>query len=494
MPETNAAEIPFLRASDKKMFIGGQWVDAASGKRIDTLNPATGKIIATLPEGDAEDINRAVRIARRTFEGEWARWKPYDRARLLIRIHDLVERHWDEIAALETTDMGAPLTRTRALRTWVLHSILYYATQAQNIAGQTLPNSLPGDHLTITLKKPLGVVGGIIPWNGPVIAMWWIIAPALATGCTVVLKPAEEASLSVLRITELLVEAGVPDGVVNIVTGFGSTAGAALAAHPDVDRIAFTGSTSTGRKIVEASAGNLKRLHLELGGKSPDIVFADADLERAAKGATMGTMNNSGQICFSGTRVFVERSIEQEFVERMVGVASALRIGNGMDEQSQIGPLISAKQLGTVSKYVELGLEQGATLATGGTRVGGDLAEGYYYTPTIFSGATNEMRVAREEIFGPVICVIPFDTPEEALRLANDTEYGLGGGVWSRDFNTVMQMVRGIQAGAVWVNNYGVIDPSVGFGGTKLSGYGIKGGPDHIGTFLTQTNAYIQMD
>jgi aldehyde dehydrogenase (NAD+) len=310
----------------------------------------------------------------------------------------------------------------------------------------------------------------------------------------VVLKPAEEASLSVLRITELLVEAGVPDGVVNIVTGFGSTAGAALAAHPDVDRIAFTGSTSTGRKIVEASAGNLKRLHLELGGKSPDIVFADADLERAAKGATMGTMNNSGQICFSGTRVFVERSIEQEFVERMVGVASALRIGNGMDEQSQIGPLISAKQLGTVSKYVELGLEQGATLATGGTRVGGDLAEGYYYTPTIFSGATNEMRVAREEIFGPVICVIPFDTPEEALRLANDTEYGLGGGVWSRDFNTVMQMVRGIQAGAVWVNNYGVIDPSVGFGGTKLSGYGIKGGPDHIGTFLTQTNAYIQMD
>jgi len=484
---------PFLSAPDKKMLIDGQWVESLSGGSIASLNPATGEEIARIPEGAEADIDRAVRSARAAFEGEWARWKPYDRQRLLIRVHDLVEKHWEEIATLETLDMGAPLSRTRVLKTWVLHSIMYYANQVLNVAGSTLPNSLPGEHMTFSVKAPLGVVGGIIPWNGPIIAMWWIIAPALATGCTVVLKPAEDASLTSLRVGELLQEAGVPAGVVNIVTGYGSTAGAALAAHRDVDRIAFTGSTQTGRKIVQASAGNLKRLHLELGGKSPDIVFADADLDRAAPGAAMGVFNNSGQICFSGTRVFVERSIQEEFVERMAEFGRSLKVGNGLDESVRIGPLISARQLSTVSAYVDLGREEGGRLALGGERPGGDLAQGYFFQPTIFADMRNDMRIAREEIFGPVICVIPFDTPDEALRLANDSDYGLGGGVWTRNIHKAMKMVHGVKSGALWVNSYGVIDPAVGFGGTKLSGYGIKGGPSHIDTFMSQKNVYMDL-
>ena len=483
----------FLTGPSKRLLIGGKWLPSASGKEFDTVNPATGKVIARLAEGDAEDIDLAVKAARRAFEGEWSTWKPYDRQRLLMRVHDLVEKHFDELALLETLDMGAPISRTQGLKRWLSQAIMFYATQTVNASGDTLQNSLPGNHTTFTVKAPVGVIGGIIPWNGPLISQWWLLGPTLATGCTLVLKPAEDASLSVLRIAELLLEAGLPDGVVNVVTGFGTGAGASLAAHPNVDRVAFTGSTETGRKVVAASAGNMKRLQLELGGKSPDIVFADANLEAAVPGAAMAAFSNSGQICFAGTRLFVQRSIHEEFVERLTAFSRTLRVGNGLDPQVQLGPLISGKQLDRVMHYVGLGSTEGAVLAAGGKRLGGDLAGGFFVEPTVFSGVNNEMSIAREEIFGPVISVIPFDDADQALRLANDTEYGLGGAVWTQNVSTALKMAHGIKSGTLWVNCYGLIDPSVGFGGIKMSGYGSKGGPQHVEGFLYQKVVYINL-
>ena len=492
-PRINVPAPAFLAGPSKRLLIAGKWQPSASGQEFDTVNPATGKVIARLAAGDTEDIDRAVNAARRAFEGEWSHWKPYDRQRLLMKVHDLVEQHFDELALLETLDMGAPLSRTQGLKRWLSQAIMFYATQTVNTSGDTLQNSLPGNHTTLTVKAPVGVVGGIIPWNGPLISQWWLLGPTLATGCTLVLKPAEDASLTVLRIAELLLEAGLPDGVVNIVTGCGDRAGASLAAHPNVDRVAFTGSTETGRKIVAASAGNLKRLQLELGGKSPDIVFADANLEAAVPGAAMAAFSNSGQICFAGTRLFVERRIHEEFVERLSVFSRTLRVGNGIDPQVQLGPLISGKQLNRVMHYIELGSTEGAVLTTGGKRLSGDLAEGYFVEPTVFSGVSNDMSIAREEIFGPVISVIPFDDAEQALKLANDTEYGLGGAVWTQNISTALKMVHGIKAGTLWVNCYGQLDPSVGFGGIKMSGYGTKGGPQHVEGFLYQKAVYINL-
>jgi aldehyde dehydrogenase (NAD+) len=308
-----------------------------------------------------------------------------------------------------------------------------------------------------------------------------------------VIKPAEDASLSILRIAELLGEAGMPDGVINVVTGLGSTAGAALASHPNVDRIGFTGSTETGRKIVQASSSNLKRVQLELGGKSPDIVFADADLDAAVPGAAMAVYGNSGQVCTAGTRLFVQRSVQQEFVSRLKDFSKTIRIGRGVDPKVQVGPLISRNQLDRVLGYVRIGQDEGATLEFGGQRLGGALEAGYFVEPTIFSGVHNRMTVAQEEIFGPVISVIPFDDASEALRLANDTPYGLGAGVWTRNLSTAMQMAKGIEAGTVWVNCYNVIDPSVGFGGWKMSGYGWKGGKELIDAHLVQKAVYLNV-
>lgn len=482
---------PYLSGAAKGHVIDGRMVPSRSGKTFVTVNPATGQTIADLAEGGAEDVDLAVRAARRAFEGPWARFTPYQRQTLLIRIHDLIDRHYDELALLETLDMGAPLSRTKAFRPFLLQAALYYSSQAVNLAGETLPNSLPGNFTTMTLKAPVGVIGGIIPWNGPLISQWWILGGALATGCTVVLKPAEDASLSVLRMVELLYEAGLPEGVVNVVTGYGASAGDALARHPDVDRVAFTGSTETGRKIIEASTSNIKRLQLELGGKSPDIVFADADLDIAVPGAAMAVFNNSGQVCYAGSRLFVERSIQDEFVERMAAFGKALRVGNGLDPAVNLGPLISQKQMDRVLGYIDIATKEGATLATGGNRLTGELGGGYFVEPTIFSHVSNDMTIAREEVFGPVISVIPFDTADEALKLANDTIYGLGGAVWTRNGSTALKMVHGIRSGTVWVNCYGVVDPAVGFGGIKMSGYGNKGGPHHVDAFLYQKNVYI---
>jgi aldehyde dehydrogenase (NAD+) len=435
-----------------------------------------------------------VAAARRSFTGPWSRFTPHQRNALMLKVCGLLEQNFEELALLESLDMGAPITRTRAMKNSLTQTVMYFASQALNWSGSTIPNSLPGQVTTLTLKAPIGVVGGIIPWNAPLISMWWVMGGALATGCTAVIKTAEDASLTTLRTAELLLEAGVPPGVINIVTGYGAEAGAPLAAHMGVERIVFTGSTVTGREVVKASASNLKRVQIETGGKSPDIVFADANLDRAVPGASMGVYVNSGQICSAGTRVFVQRSIYDEFVERMAAFSKTLKVGDPMDPSSQLGPIVSRRQLDRVLGYVDIGRGEGARLAAGGERLGGALAEGYFVAPTVFAGVHNEMRIAREEIFGPVASVIPFDGIEDALRLGNDTEYGLGGAVWTRNVGTMMKMMHGITCGKMWINGYGQADPAVGFSGTKASGYGVKGGAQHVDGFLYEKSVFINGD
>jgi aldehyde dehydrogenase (NAD+) len=486
------ARHPYADGSFKKLLIGGEWMDAASGKRFESRNPATGELLATVAEGEAEDINRAVAAARKAFEGPWNKFKPYERQQVLLRLADLVERHFDELSALDTLDMGAPISRTRGTRLRVLGMLRYYAGQATSIHGETIANSLPGEIFSYTLKEPVGVVGAIIPWNGPLGASIWKIGPVLATGCTVVLKPAEEAPLTALRLGELVLEAGVPAGVVNIVPGYGETAGAALAAHPDVDKVAFTGSHITGQSIIRASAGNLKRVSLELGGKSPDIVFADADIELAVPGAAMAVFANSGQICSAGTRLFVEQRIYDEFVDRVAQFGSGLRVGNGLDPETQIGPLVSEQQLERVTGYLSLGRQEGARAIAGGERLTeGPLAQGYFVPPTVFADVQDDMRIAKEEIFGPVLSAIAFKDPDDLVRRANGTMFGLGSGVWTRDVRKAHHFAKAIRAGSVWVNCYQAMDPAVPFGGYKMSGYGRESGPQHVEEYLNVKAVWI---
>ncbi|WP_442868363.1 aldehyde dehydrogenase family protein, partial [Bradyrhizobium sp. CCBAU 11445] len=429
--------------------MGGRWVEARSGKRFSTRNPATGELLAEVAEGDAADIDLAVAAARRAFDGQWSNWKPADRQRLLLKLADLVEADIEQLAMLDTLDMGAPISRTRASKQRAVGMLRYYAGQAVSIHGETIENSLSGEIFSYTLKEPLGVVGAIIPWNSPLGATLWKIGPALATGCTVVLKPAEEAPLTPLRIAELCAAAGVPEGVVNVVPGYGETAGAALAAHNGVDKLAFTGSHLTGQKIVRASAGNLKRLSLELGGKSPDIVFADADLDAAVPGAAMAVFANSGQVCSAGTRLFVERRIYSEFTQRVAEFSRSLKLGNGLDPETQVGPLVSSEQLDRVTAYLRLGAQEGARVVSGGARATeGALANGYFVPPTVFVDVQDEMTIAREEIFGPVLSAIPFDDVDEVIARGNRTEFGLGSGVWTRDVTKAHRLARALRAGS----------------------------------------------
>ena len=354
-------------------------------------------------------------------------------------------------------------------------------------------NGIPGDVATMTLKAPVGVIGGIIPWNGPLNSQFWIVGAVLASGCTAVLKPSEDASLSVLRVAEILHQAGLPAGVINVVTGLGKEAGHALANHPDVDRIAFTGSTETGRRIIEASTVNIKKLQLELGGKSADILCSDADLDKAVPGAAMGVFANSGQICYAGTRVLVQRPIVDEFTDRLLAFMDTVRVGRSLDAAATMGPVISEPQLDKVLSYIDVGQREGAELLRGGQRLTGELENGYFVQPSVFGGVTNQMRIAREEIFGPVLSILPFDDVDEAIAIANDSEYGLGGAVWSQNLSTALRVVRGVQTGTMWVNCYGYIDPLVGFNGTKRSGYGSKGSAAHMDTYLYTKSVYLQL-
>ncbi|MCX4834296.1 MULTISPECIES: aldehyde dehydrogenase family protein [unclassified Streptomyces] len=483
----------FVARAAHQHFIDGESVPAESGQTLTTINPSTGEDLARLAAGGQADVDRAVLAARRAFNGQWSTWTPYGRQALLTRIGQILDERFEELIQIEALDMGAPVSRLRGSKPALLKMVSFFAAQAANISGETLMNGIPGNVTTMTLKAPVGVVGGIIPWNGPLNGQFWIIGAVLASGCTAVLKPSEEASLSVLRVAEILHEAGVPAGVINVVTGLGKEAGHALAAHPDVDRIAFTGSTQTGRSIIEASTANIKKLQLELGGKSADIVCADADLDKAVPGAAMGVFANSGQICFAGTRVLVQRSIVDEFTERLLAFTDTLRIGSSLDDTATLGPLVSQAQLDKVLSYIDVGRTDGAQLLRGGERLAGELKNGYFVQPTIFGDVTNDMRIAREEIFGPVLSILPFDDVDEAIAIANDSEYGLGGAVWSQSLSTALSVVRGVHTGTMWVNCYGHIDPLVGFGGTKMSGYGSKGSAAHMDNYLYTKSVYIEL-
>ncbi|HJW68495.1 MAG TPA: aldehyde dehydrogenase family protein [Candidatus Binatia bacterium] len=463
----------FVTAPLRRMLIDGKWVEAASGKTFDTLDPATGKVLARVAEGDAEDIDRAARAARRAFDdGPWPRMAPAERQRILLKVADLIEARGLELAQLETLDNGKSLAESQAVDIpSAAETFRYYAGWVNKIAGETNPTD-PA-FFNFTLREPVGVCGQIIPWNFPLLMAAWKLAPALACGNTCVLKPAEQTPLSALRLGELLQEAGVPDGVVNIVPGFGPTAGGAIVRHPLIDKVAFTGSTEVGKEIHRETASSLKRVSLELGGKSPNIVFADADVTEAVKGALLGVFFNQGQVCCAGTRLFVEEKLHDEFADAVATAASSMKQGPGLEEGTQVGPLVSQEQLERVTGYLDIGKKEGAKVLTGGERnTAKELAEGYFVKPTVFTGVRNDMRIAREEIFGPVVALIPFKDEHDAVLQGNDTFYGLAAGVWTRDVSKAHRVARAIRAGTVWVNCYNVFDVMAPFGGYKESGYG----------------------
>lgn len=494
MENAKMAQPRFLERPDQDMLIGGKRVPALSGQRFETRNPANGELLARVAQGSAEDVDLAVKAARAAFEGPWRRMKPAERQAIMLRLADLVEANFDELALLDTLDLGAPLSRTRMGKARAVALLRYYAGQTTLIAGDTLGNSAPGDVISQTFKEPVGVVAAINPWNGPIGMSVWKTAPVLATGCTLVMKPAEQTPLSALRFAELCLEAGVPEGVVNVVTGLGD-AGAALAAHPDVDKIAFTGSTGVGEKIIHAAAATMKRVTVELGGKSPNIVFADADLDKAVPGAAMAVFANAGQICSAGTRLFVHSSIHDEFMERLAAFTKTIRVGDPLDPATQIGPVVSAPQMDRILGFIDGASDEGARLVTGGCRMSGaGYDAGFFVEPTIFSGVADEMTIAREEVFGPVLSAFTFDTEEEAIARANATNFGLASGVWTRDLGTAHRVARAVRAGSVWINCYQMLDPGVPFGGYKLSGFGRESGPHHIEDYLETKAVWISLD
>ncbi len=475
--ELHPALVSYFSAHPKPMLIDGKWVAALSGRTFETINPATGEVLAHVAEADAADINRAVQAARKAFEGTWSHIKPAQRQRFLLRLADLVEAHADELAELEVLNNGMTISAAKGSVVRVVDLLRYYAGWATKIHGETIETSVPGEFFTYTQREPLGVVGAIVPWNSPLVTATWKLAPALAVGCTIVLKPAEQTPLTTLRYGELIQEAGFPAGVVNICPGFGETAGAALASHPDVDKIAFTGEHTTGQKIVQASAGNLKKVTLELGGKSPDIVFADADLDQAVQGAMWGIFRLSGQVCCAGSRLFVEQKIYDRFVGQMAEHAAKIKVGNGLDPETQMGPLISQEQLERVTGYLHIGKREGAQALVGGDRLtSGEYAKGFFVAPTVFDRVNPDMRIAKEEIFGPVLTAIPFRDVEEVIAHSNSVIYGLAGGVWTRDIVKAHRIAKAIRAGVVWVNCYNMFDAAMPFGGYKMSGYGRESG------------------
>ena len=459
----------------RKMLINGKWVDAASGKTFATYNPATGEVLARVAEGDREDIDRAVKAARAAFEtGRWPQLTPSERGRAIWKLADLLEENLEEFAELESLDNGKPLKIARVADVPLAVDLLrYMAGWATKIEGNTIPISVPyapgAKFLAYTLREPVGVVGQIIPWNFPLLMAAWKLGPALATGNTVVLKPAEQTPLTALRLGELFQEAGFPDGVVNIVPGFGETAGAALAAHPGVDKVAFTGSTEVGKLILQAAAGNLKKVSLELGGKSPNVVFADVDLDAAIAGAASAIFFNHGQCCCAGSRLYVENKIFDKVVEGVVEHAKKINVGSGQDDSTDMGPLVSAEQLNRVCGYLESGFSEGAKAVIGGGRHGD---KGYFVKPTVLVNTNEKMKVVQEEIFGPVVAAIPFSDPAELVTQANDSVYGLAAGIWTRDIQKAHRLASQLRAGTVWINCYNIFDAALPFGGYKQSGWG----------------------
>ena len=477
----------------KRMLIGGHWVDAQEGGTLDVRDPATGEIFANVPAGTAADVERAVSAARRAFEhGEWPHMRPAQRERLLLRLADLVEREARSLAEIEALDNGKSVVLAQHVdMAMAVDFLRYMAGWATKIEGTTHDVSIPfiphAQYFAFTRKEPVGVVGAIIPWNFPLLMAVWKIGPALAAGCTVVLKPAEETPLTAVRLGELIGEAGIPPGVVNIVTGLGPTAGAALCAHAGVDKIAFTGSTEVGKHVQRAAVDRLTRVSLELGGKSPVIVLDDADPAQAAAGAANAIFFNQGQVCTAGSRLYVQRKTFDRVVAELAAIAGKLKLGPGLDPSSELGPLVSDTQRDRVCGYIEHGVAQGAQIAAGGGRVG---ERGYFVQPTVLTNARQEMRVVQEEIFGPVVVALPFDDADDAVRLANDTMYGLGASIWSNDLRRVHRMIPRIKAGTVWVNCHSMLDSSLPFGGFKQSGIGREMGRAALDLF-TETKSVL---
>jgi len=467
----------------RQLFIDGALVDARSGRTFDTVNPATGETLATIAEGDTADIDLAVRAARRAFDdGPWGRMTPSERGRIIWRIGDLISEHLEEFAELETLDNGKPLAVARAADVPLAAELFrYMAGWATKIEGNTIPLSVPyapgAEFHAYTLREPVGVVGQIIPWNFPLLMAAWKLGPALAAGNTVVLKPAEQTPLSALYLAEIMAEAGLPDGVVNVVNGYGETAGAALAAHEGVDKIAFTGSTEVGRLIATAATGNLKKVSLELGGKSPNIVFADADPQAAIAGAANAIFFNHGQCCVAGSRLYVEADRFEEVVAGVADIARSIKLGDGFDGDTQMGPLVSGEQLEKVGGFLDSGRQEGATVVTGGARQGN---RGFFFQPTVISKTRPDMRVVREEIFGPVVVASPFESLDEIAAVANDSPYGLGAGIWTKDISKAHALAKRIRAGTVWINCYNIFDAALPFGGYKQSGWGREMGHEAL--------------
>ncbi len=488
--------VAFLQR-DQKLYIGGQWVEPERGESFEAIDPSSGSVLARVPSGSAEDVDRAVRAARQTFDsGEWhLKLTPAERSRLIWRLADLIEERAAIFAQLDSLDNGRPVSVMQTVDAPLsAEHFRYYAGWVTKIEGATIPVSAQG-MFNYTVREPVGICGLIVPWNYPLLMASWKIAPALAAGNCIILKPAEQTPLSALYLARLFEEAGFPPGVFNVVTGYGETAGAALVEHPGVDKIGFTGSASTAKTIIRGSAATLKRVSLELGGKSPNIIFADADLDNAIVGATWAIFGNNGQSCTAGARLYIQRPAFDRVIEGMADETQNIRVGMGMQrQQPQLGPVISDEQLNTIMGYIQNGYEGGGSALIGGKRLGGALASGYFVEPTIFVNVRDDMKLVREEIFGPVVCAMPFDEPDEILRRANDTRYGLAAGFWTRDLQTAHRFAAKLQAGTIWINTWGNTDAASPFGGYKQSGYGREMGKEAIDLYTEVKSVWVKYE
>ena len=487
-------EVESFLASEQNLYIGGKWVPAQSGKTFPTFDPSTGSLLAEVAEADRTDIDRAVKAARRALdEGPWRnKLTASERGKLIWRLADLIEQRAEVLAQLDSLDTGKPFTTTRDVDVpYSAEHFRYYAGWTTKIEGATIPVSAAG-MFNYTVREPVGVCGLIVPWNYPLLMASWKVAPALAAGNCIILKPAEQTPLSALYLARLFEEAGFPPGVFNVVPGFGETAGVALVQHPAVNKIGFTGSVEVAKQIIRGSADTLKRVSLELGGKSPNIVFGDADMENAIVGATWAIFGNNGQSCTAGSRLYIERPVFEKVVDGMAEHVRKIDVGPGMRiRQPDLGPVISEKQLDRVMGYVQSGLGDGGNAIVGGQRIGGDLSSGYFVEPTIFVDITDDMKIAREEIFGPVVCAMPFDDPDEILKRANRSDFGLAAGFWTRDLQKAHRFAAALQAGTIWINTWGYTDAASPFGGYKQSGHGREMGKEAIDLYTEVKSVWI---
>jgi aldehyde dehydrogenase (NAD+) len=467
-----AKSVKAPQVKDQPLFIGGKWLDSVSGKTFPAINPATGSTICQVAEGDKADVDLAVKAARKALDhGPWKRMDAAQRGKLMFKLADLIEKEAEELAVLESLNCGKTIVDSRGDLEGVCNTLRYYAGWADKIEGKTVP--VKGNFLSYTLRQPVGVVGQIIPWNFPLLMLAWKWGPALACGNTIIMKPAEQSPITALRVAALAQEAGIPDGVINMIPGYGETAGAALVTHPDVDKIAFTGHVDTAKIIQKAAADTLKRTTFELGGKSPNVIFADCDMQQAVDGAFHAIYFHGGQCCTAGSRLFVEEPIRKEFVERLAEKAKARKVGDPLSTDTEQGPQVSQEQLDKILHYVKVGQDQGAKMVVGGKRVG---KEGFFVEPTIFDGVKDEMTIAKDEIFGPVVSVLPFKNMDELIPRANNTMYGLAAAVFTKNIDKAHTFAREVKAGTVWVNCYHVVDTTTPFGGFKMSGQGRENG------------------